>query len=160
VSADRFASPAARALAGEFGLDDVAIVGTGREGRVTLADVRRNAPPDPPEGLGEAGARLWRSVRRDYKLRTDEEELLVSACRTLDELGRLEEKLGKVSLTVNGSRGNVRAHPLIGEVRAHRLALQKLLGSIGISEAHAEADAHGEARSSAGRKLALIRHNG
>src|SRR4051794_27319132 len=44
---DRFASAAARSLAVELGLDDVEILGTGRAGRVTLADVRYAAPTAP-----------------------------------------------------------------------------------------------------------------
>jgi hypothetical protein len=156
-----FASAAARALADELGLSEEVIAGTGSHGTITVADVRRNAPPVPavPEGLGDIGAALWRDVRRDYVLRADEEVMLVSACRTLDELVRLEEKLGKSSLTVSGSKNQVRPHPLIAEVRAHRLALRQLLGALGIDEAQAEAGDHGQARSAAGRKLALIRHN-
>jgi hypothetical protein len=49
---------------------------------------------------------------------------------------------------------------LIAEVRAHRLALRQLLGAIGINEADAESGGdHGQARSHAGRKLALLLHN-
>jgi hypothetical protein len=155
----QFASAAARTLASELGVEEASITGTGRGGTVTVADVRRNAPPPPPEGLGDAGAALWRDVRRDYVLRADEEVLLVSACRTLDELGRLEQKLATTSLTVAGSKGQVRPHPLLAETRAHRLALRQLLGAIGIDEADAEHGDHGQARSAAGRKLALIRHN-
>ena len=155
----RFASAAARALADEFGLDVDECVGTGRDGRVTLADVRALAPPDPPDGIGEAGAALWRAVRADYDLRADEEAILASACRTLDEIGRLEAKLGSVSLTVSGSRGQVRPHPLLSEVRAHRLAFKQLLAAIGIDEANAAGGGGGEgaARSHAGRQLARQR---
>lgn len=156
---NRFSSASAQALAEQLGLDRAGIIGTGRGGAVTIADVRRFAPPAPPEDLGDAGATLWRQVRRDYMLRADEEVLLVSACRTLDELGRLEQKLASTSLTVSGSKGQIRPHPLIAEVRAHRLALKQLLGSLGIDEADADAGDRGQERSHAGRKLALLRHS-
>jgi phage terminase small subunit len=123
--------------------------------------VRENAPPAPPEGLRVAGTALWRQLHRSYRFRPDEQVLLVSACRTWDEISRFEEHLAKSSLTVSGSKGNVRPHPLIGEIRAHRLALKQLLGALGINEADAAGAREardGQARSAAGRKLALIRH--
>src|SRR4051812_33283387 len=52
---DRFASTAARGLARELGLGDIEIIGSGRGGRVTLADVR-NAAPQVPAGLADDGA--------------------------------------------------------------------------------------------------------
>jgi pyruvate/2-oxoglutarate dehydrogenase complex dihydrolipoamide acyltransferase (E2) component len=161
VTADRFASSAARELAVQLGLAEVAIVGTGRNGRVTVADVRRLAPPDAPAGLGEAGRAFWLAVRREWKLRADEDVLLLAACRTLDELAPLERALADASPVVAGSRGQVRPHPLIAEVRAHRLALRQLLAALGLAEADASSgDAAvraASARSSAGRQLARHR---
>lgn len=159
-AADRFASPAARRLAAEHGLSEVGIVGTGRDGLVTVADVRRAAPV-VPAGLGDAGLTLWRAVRSEWTLRPDEEALLVAACRTVDELGRLEEALADASPVVAGSRGQTRAHPLVSAVREHRRVLRELLGSLGLAEADALA---GEgrpdlARSQAGRQLVRQRWN-
>jgi hypothetical protein len=160
VSDRRFASAGARRLAAELGLAEVAIVGSGREGRVTLADVRRLVPNVPVE-LGEAGAVFWRRVRRDWRLRPDEEELLLAACRTIDELGRLQAALDEASVVVTGSRGQVRPHPLVRELREHRLALKALLGATGIGIAEAGAAespaGSGSSRSHAGRQLARQR---
>lgn len=160
VAADRFASPAARRLAADHSLSDVAIVGTGRDGLVTVADVRR-AAPTIPDGLGDAGLNLWRAVRGEWTLRPDEEALLVAACRTIDELGRLEEALAEAAPVAVGSRGQARAHPLVSAVREHRRVLRELLGSLGLAEADAIA---GEgrpdlARSHAGRQLVRQRWN-
>ena len=109
MTSDGFASATARALAAELGVDAAAIDGSGTGGRITVADVRRCAPPDAPAGLDEAGAALWRDVAREYDLGPDDERILLEACRTKDELDRLAEKLGKSSVTVTGSRGQVRA---------------------------------------------------
>jgi pyruvate/2-oxoglutarate dehydrogenase complex dihydrolipoamide acyltransferase (E2) component len=157
-SSDRFASGAARHLAAELGLDEVALIGSGREGRVTIEDVRKAAPP-VPAGLGEEGRHLWVAIRRDWKLRPDEEVVLVAACRTVDELGRLEAAAVEAPATVLGSRGQVRAHPLLGEVRAHRAVLRHLLASLALREAAAAVpgDGFGQARSHAGRQLARQR---
>jgi hypothetical protein len=163
MGADRFASPVARALALELGLDEVEILGTGRAGSVTLADVR-SAAPSIPAGLDDAGAAFWRDVHTDWKLRPDEEQLLLAACRTIDELARLETALHAASVVVRGSKGQDRAHPLVREIREHRLALKQLLGAagIGISESGAGAPAgeRARARSDAGRQLAYMRHRG
>lgn len=157
MTSDGFASAAARALAAELGVDVAAIDGTGRGGAITVADVRRCAPPDAPDCLGEAGAALWRDVVREYDLGPNDERILLEAARTKDELERLAEKLGKSSVTVTGSRGQVRPHPLLGEIRAHRLALKQLLGALGFDDADAAAGDPGAERSHAGRRLARQR---
>jgi P27 family predicted phage terminase small subunit len=116
----------------------------------------------PPAGLDKHGKSLWRKVTGEWGLRPDELELLYAACRTRDEIARMEDALGKSSVTVRGSQGQVRPHPLIGEVRAHRLAFRQLLGQLGIDEAESDDAAADDARSrsTAGRKLALVRHHG
>lgn len=91
-------NPAPSAFNGPFGPSPQVI--RGRNPLATEPSSRM-----PPAGLEEAGAALWREVRRDYALRPDEEVNLVSACRMLDELRRFEAKLaGASSLTVSGSR--------------------------------------------------------
>jgi hypothetical protein len=153
-----FASAAAQRLATDLGLDDITIIGTGRGGKVTLADVR-DALPSAPSGLSDAGARLWLNVQARWQLRPDEETILREACRTVDELSRLEAAMDDTSPTVPGSRGQVRAHPLVRELREHRLALRQLLGGLGLSEADAAAGvaSEGQLRSNAGRQLARKR---
>jgi hypothetical protein len=123
---------------------------------------RSVAPAEPPSGLGEAGSRLWRKVVADWELRPDEAALLAAACRTLDEIGVMEDAFAGADPVVAGSKGQARPHPLIGEVRAHRLALRSLLVALGIREAAAAGRDDGPsddaaARSHAGRQLARKR---
>lgn len=151
-----FASPKARRLAGELGLEPASIEATGKTG-VTLADVRRAGPPEPPKTLGPAGRALWIDIRRDWDLRPDEERMLLAACSTADELARMEEALASADPVVSGSKGQDRAHPLIAEVRAHRLALRAFLDSLGITDAQASAGDDAAERSHAGRQLARQR---
>jgi len=150
----RYASKAAADLAEQLGLGDVEIAGTGRDGAVTVEDVR-TLIPEAPADLGEAGAALWQELAAELELRPDERRLLLAAARTLDEVGRMEAALAEADLVVAGSKGQSRPHPLIGEVRAHRLALRSLMASIGITDEGAgDRDAE---RSNAGRKLARQR---
>lgn len=100
--------------------------------------------------------RLWEAVLSTYTLREDERQALAAACRTLDELGRLEEALKDAPVVVLGSKGQERPNALFAEVRSHRLALRGLLAAVGLTDG--EADRHaGAARSMAGRQLARQR---
>lgn len=110
---------------------------------------RRPAPP----GLGRAGRRLWKQVVDVYEMRHDEAEALAAACRTLDELDRLEAELAAGPVVVKGSMGQPVANPLYAAVREHRRALAGLLAGVGLSEA----DTPGLSRSAAGRALARQR---
>lgn len=150
-----FASEKARALAEEFALDHSTIEATGKTG-ITLDDVRRACPPGPPPTLGDAGRRLWADIRLEWDLRPDEERMLLAACSTADELERMEGALAEADPVVRGSKGQDRAHPLIAEVRAHRLALRAFLDAIGIADDPSSRDDAAQ-RSHAGRQLARQR---
>jgi phage terminase small subunit len=95
-----------------------------------------------PIGLGKEGRALWRSIVDDIASRGDEETgfeldprelaMLEQGCRLADQLVELEAIVAKQGRTVRGSTGQVVLHPGIAEIRQHRLALQRILGSIGI----------------------------
>jgi hypothetical protein len=153
----RFASKAAEELAEQLGVIDFDIPGTGARGAVTVGDVRALIPA-PPGRLESHGFALWLEMNVECELRPDEGRLLFEACRTLDEVGRMEVALSGVDMVVAGSKGQDRPHPLIGEVRAHRLALKSLLGSIGITDDLLGGEGGGDSeRSAAGRNLARKR---
>lgn len=156
MTKDRFASASARQLATSLGLDGATIIGTGSGGAVTVSDVRAAAPRTPSD-LADRGGELYRAVVQEWGLRPDEEALLLAAARTVDELAILESALAESSPVVVGSRGQVRAHPLVSQVREHRLALRLLLASLSLDE---DVKKDGAERSHAGRKLALLRHHG
>jgi hypothetical protein len=80
----------------------------------------------PPSGLKARGRRLWLSVVGKY-LTAAEVEMLGQACRTADELDRLERAVRKLlDLTTTGSTGQLKPHPLLAEVRAYRQLLERL----------------------------------
>jgi hypothetical protein len=109
-----------------------------------------------PTGLAPGGRRLWRDVVAAYTLREDERIALSAACRTLDELGRLEAALRSAPTVIPGSKGQDRPNPLFAEVRAHRLTLRQLLIGVGMVDSEVSGF-EGAARSAAGRKLARER---
>jgi hypothetical protein len=81
----------------------------------------------PPSGLSALGKRLWVSVVDRFVLTPAELAMLGQACRTSDELNRLEKAVRNLpELITTGSTGQPKAHPLLAEVRAHRLLLERL----------------------------------
>ena len=114
-------------------------------------------PPTPP-GLAAAGRRLWREITTEYALRVDEVELLDAACRTADEIDRIEAELATAPTMVAGSKGQERPHPLFAEVRQHRLVLSRLLAALQIPDA--DEGGRADARSTAGRQMAIARWRG
>jgi hypothetical protein len=72
----------------------------------------------PPSGLKVSGKRLWVSVAEQYVLTPAELTNLAEACRTKDELDRLERAVRALpELTTTGSTGQLKPHPLLAEVR-------------------------------------------
>lgn len=115
--------------------------------------------PKPPSGLirGGAGRRLWAAVTADFEpTSAGEAALLELAVRSADELGRLEAELTGATTLVAGSTGQVRPHPLFGEVRAARAALARLLLQLGVVEAGEDETADAD-RAYHGRALAAAR---
>lgn len=85
----------------------------------------------PPSGLKAPGKRLWASVADMYVLTASELAMLEQAARTVDEVDRLERAVRQLSdLTVRGSTGQPKAHPLLEEVRRHRVLLERLTSAL------------------------------
>ena len=96
-----------------------------------MADPSSEDNVKPPTGLKAPGKRLWAAVATKYVLTPAELEMLSQACRTADELDRLERAVRQLAeLTVRGSTGQPKAHPLLEEVRRHRVLLERLTGAL------------------------------
>lgn len=89
-----------------------------------------DAIPEPPEGLGVAGAALWTSITAEFELAAHEQRLLADAAKTADELDWLGQALAGAEVMTLGSMGQPVANPLLGEVRGHRRLLAGLLGDL------------------------------
>jgi len=74
-----------------------------------------------------------------YELESlDEVELLVEACRMLDQAEALQEILDCDGLQVLGSAGQPRVHPAVAELRSSRLALGRLLAQLALPDPEEE----------------------
>jgi hypothetical protein len=83
-----------------------------------------------PKGLSRRGNRFWRAVQATYELDLAETELLIEVCRTLDLCEQLQAVLDRDGLQVDGSTGQRRVHPAVGELRASRQVLGRLLAQL------------------------------
>lgn len=97
------------------------------------------SPPRAPVGLQARGRAFWRHVTVAYELERDELELLVEACRLLDECEALAAVLAEQGYTVTGSTGQTRVHPAVTELRSSRLALGRLLAQLGLPDEDGQA---------------------
>jgi hypothetical protein len=88
--------------------------------------------PRVPAGLDAAGRRLWREVLAGYVLAPPEVALLVELCRVVDRLDRLAAALAIEPLTVAGSMGQPKIHPLYAEARSQAATLAHLARALRI----------------------------
>lgn len=79
---------------------------------------------EAPEGLADGGERLWSEITGVYELRPDELSTLEDVCRLTDMTDALEQAWADDGrpLTTKGSMGQLVTHPLISEIRTHRMA--------------------------------------
>lgn len=123
--------------------------------------------PRKPAGLGVDGARLWAEVVSemaddDVVPTAQERRYLEDACRTGDAIAEMEAALAGQPRVVKGSQGQPVPHPLIAELRQHRLALAAVLSRV---KPYAEDERAGlgsgsRTTSTAARAAALTRHYG
>ena len=88
-----------------------------------------------PIELGTAGRRLWRQVVREaadegLELDSREQFWLLSASKLADRLAVLEAVMADAPLTTKGSMGQLVAHPLLNEIRAHHQLISQTLARI------------------------------
>jgi len=112
--------------------------------------------PKAPANLDERGAQFWRDVAGNFRLRPDELRTLEDACREIDLIERMNDKIRDVDLTVSGSMGQLVANPLVQEVRQHRAILSRLLASLKLPDESGGAAA-AATRSESARAAAVAR---
>lgn len=92
------------------------------------------ASPPVPDGVGQAGAELWRSIVDVCDLRPDELVMLRQAAIMLDRLRALEAVVADEGvMTINGKGDHV-AHPALVESRLLLTVLQRALAGLKIPE--------------------------
>lgn len=120
--------------------------------------------PRKPPGMGPEGALLWADIvaemAEDGLLPTSRDRRwLLDACRTADSIADLEQALKGAERVVRGSQGQPVAHPLIAEIRQHRVTLSALLARVSMTaQEDAGVGTGGRTTSSQARAAAFVRH--
>jgi hypothetical protein len=107
-----------------------------------------------PHGLGQAGRRFWRAITGAYELSPSETESLRQAVRVVDLLERIDAQLVAEDLTVVGSVGQQKSHPLLAASEAQRRVLEQLLNAMALPPPH---EIEGRRRSPAATAAAQAR---
>lgn len=102
-----------------------------------------------PDDLSEKASVFWDDISSTYSLRVDEWHILLSACRTMTEIERMENALSDEPVMTKGSRGQVVGHPLLAEVARHRTMLARLLKQLDLPDVTTGRSALSEKRSRA-----------
>ena len=110
-----------------------------------------------PAGFGRSGRRLWREVNAEFGLAPHERAILVQCCRVVDRMDAIEAELAAAPLTVPGSTGQPKAHPLLAEWRLQARVLESLSRALSIPLPDEDV---GRRRSPSAREAALQRWHG
>lgn len=93
--------------------------------------------PDPPEGLGESGHRLWAAIHRDFRLDEHEVALLGEAARVMDAIASLMSVVDREGLMQETPMGP-KVHPAAVEARQQRLLLGRLISALRLPDTNNE----------------------
>jgi hypothetical protein len=85
-----------------------------------------------PDGLGEAGQRVWHDLTGVLDFDEREALLLEAACRQADTIAELEAAIERDGVTVKGAAGQSRLNMCLTELRQGRIAFARLLGELEI----------------------------
>lgn len=97
---------------------------------MTTPDAAPAKKPAPPKGLGPAGREQWRRLVKKYDFEPHELAAVEQACAALDDVRRLEELLAEQGAVVEGSTGQLKLSPVVGQLRASRLAASRLVRAL------------------------------
>ena len=86
---------------------------------------------EPPQGLSDAGQRLWQAIAADFELGEHELVLLREAAATADQIDQLQAVIVSEGPMVDSPQGR-RTHPAVIETRQQRITLARLLAALRI----------------------------
>lgn len=116
----------------------------------------------PPMTLGTEGVKVWTAITDTYTLRADELATLEDACELTDMIAALSKAWSDEGkpLTTKGSMGQLVTHPLISEIRTHRMARNALWRQLKLPDADAGATRPNQQRSAAQSRWAAAHGSG
>jgi hypothetical protein len=90
-------------------------------------------PPEPPPELGVYGAKLWRSIAREWNVDgAGAQAILLQACQAADRAESMRQQIEASGSTVAAGRNGHKANPLIMPEIAARALVARLLARLGV----------------------------
>jgi hypothetical protein len=114
-------------------------------------------PPKAARGLQNVARALWRAMWSVFDFREEPHLLAIleQACRTRDEIDRLDVEMEGQPYTVLGSARQVQVHPLVSEARFQRKTLAELLSRLSVPD-NSDPDDPQARRREAGRPVLVV----
>lgn len=94
----------------------------------------QDAPQPAPDGLGPRGGEFWGALVGEFEFTAAERAVLTEVCRTLDLIDSLQAQVAADGVAVEGSRGQVRTHPALMELRGHRAEFRHLIDRLNLPD--------------------------
>ena len=110
---------------------------------------------DYANDLGPRGRQFWDLTLQIYGLNSGELLLLQETCRTLDVLDQLDAAVRNAGPLSTGAAGQAVVHPAVGEARAQRITLHRLLSALNLPDA--QGDTVQSARTTTAKTAARVR---
>jgi hypothetical protein len=89
-------------------------------------------PLAPPPELGEAGAKLWQAIHRDYVIDdAGGHQMLLRICEAADSLAVMDSEIERDGATIRTATG-LRGHPLLKHQLATRSFIVRSLHRLGL----------------------------
>src|SRR5262249_23020665 len=93
-----------------------------------------STPPSPPSSLDEPGAKLWRSIMKQYAIRdAGGLAILEQACISRDRSTSFAATIKRDGTMIRGANNVMREHNLIKHEREERALESRLLTKLGLN---------------------------
>jgi len=91
--------------------------------------------PEPPDHLGEHGAKLWRSVLEDWDISTgDALAILAVACSACDEMHEAAAIIKEHGIALATRTGGLKTNPACAVERSARAAMLRALSQLNLRD--------------------------
>jgi P27 family predicted phage terminase small subunit len=88
--------------------------------------------PEAPSHLGQPEQKIWRDVLREFKGTDASLALLISGLESHMRARECREAIAREGMTVDGTAGQLKAHPLLSVERAALRGFQQTFKALGL----------------------------
>lgn len=94
-----------------------------------------NEAPRPPRSLKSRGRALWKDLTGTFEFDSQELDLLLEICRTLDTIEALSGAIEADGLMITGSQGQLVLNSAVAELRQQQASYARLVTMLNLDAA-------------------------